>query len=160
MLKGFFQAVGTVIGTIAAPIVGIFQTDAETKQIEKEGTLKLKKAKIRLKQAKVEAKIADQEARSKHALAQQGNDISYDMQVLRNRATSWLDELIVSAFVLLIALHFIPATQPYMASGWRSMGYDSAPWWLEFAILGILVSTLGLMGVLRVFVSKIGQKKG
>jgi len=38
-----------------------------------------------------------------------------------------------------------------MAAGWQAMGYQGAPWYFEFVIVGIAVSTLGLMRLFRAF---------
>jgi len=54
----------------------------------------------------------------------EGNDADYDLQVLKNRYESVTDEIIITVFLGLFIVHFIP--QP-------------------FVIVGIAVSTLGLM---------------
>jgi len=54
-------------------------------------------------------------------------------------------------FLGLFIANFIPQLQPYMANGWQTMGYKGAPWYFEFVIVGIVVSTLGLMRLFRVF---------
>jgi len=52
-------------------------------------------------------------------------------------------------FLGLFIANFIPQLQPYMANGWQTMGYKGAPWYFEFVIVGIAVSTLGLMRLFR-----------
>lgn len=139
------------IGNIFKPVAKIFQTDAETRKIKVEGQREIEKAKIGLQVATLNARAESESTKSK-------NDMSYDMQVLRNRSTSWADEVIIIAFVMLVVAHFIPGMQPTMTAGWKAMGYESPPWWLEFVIVGICVSTLGLMGVLRVFANSASNK--
>jgi hypothetical protein len=136
------------LGSIIRPIIGIFDIDAETRKIKTEGRHKIASAKINLKVAKINAKSKIEDTRAT-------NDISYDMQVLMNRSKSVTDDILLMAFVLLVICHFIPPMQPYMRNGWDAMGYSHAPWWLEFGIVGILVSTLGLMGVIRLFCNVI-----
>ena len=132
------------LGSIIRPIIGIFDIDAETRKIKTAGRQKIASAKINLKVAKINAKAKIEDTRAT-------NDISYDMQVLMNRGKSITDDILLLSFVLLVVCHFVPPLQPYMRNGWFAMGYDHAPWWLEFGIVGILVSTLGLMGVIRLF---------
>ena len=89
-------------------------------------------------------------------------DVDYDIQVLRNRERSWADELLIAIFTGIFILTFVDALQATwsgqrlglaeaVADGWRAHGYDGAPWWFEFAMAGILVSTLGLFRLLRLW---------
>jgi len=61
------------------------------------------------------------------------------------------DEIIITVFLGFFIAHFIPQLQPYMANAWQAMGYKSPPWYFEFVIVGIVVSTLGLMRLFRAF---------
>lgn len=96
-------------------------------------------------------KIAKFDAESNRLANSEGNDADYDMQVLKNRKNTYMDEIIIAVFLVLFIMHFIPSTQIYMAAGWKAMGYKGAPWYFEFIIVGIAVSTLGLMRLFRVF---------
>lgn len=141
-----------ILESILKPIVGIFLQDAETRKIKEKGKREIARAKIDLRIATIKSKAEEVKTSA-------SNDMTYDIQVLKNRGKSWIDEILILGFFLLIILHFVPSMQPYMAKGWLAMGYKKAPWWLEFGILGILVSTLGLMGVLRMFLSRGRIKK-
>ena len=55
-----------------------------------------------------------------------------------------------------MVLTFYPNTQETMARGWEAL--TNAPWWFEFGIIGILVSTLGLKDVLRMCLGVMGNK--
>ena len=59
-------------------------------------------------------------------------------------------------FMGLFICHFIPDMQPHMAAGWAAM--DKAPLMFQFAIFGILISTLGLMRLFKIMF-KIGKAK-
>lgn len=96
-------------------------------------------------------KIAKFNAQAVRAERQEGNDADYDQTVLNNRRETYMDELIIIVFLGLFICHFIPSLQPYMAGGWKAMGYKGAPWYFEFVIVGIAVSTLGLMRLFRAF---------
>ena len=110
--------------------------------------------------ARIEQKCADLEvARIEAEIRRQERadtaDADYDLQVLRNRERSRADEVLIGIFAGTFILPFIDALQATwsgrrlglaeaVAAGWRAHGYDGAPWWFEFAMVGILVSTLGL----------------
>ena len=149
---GFFNFLGSIVN----PVFGALKTSAEERKLKIEGKLSIQKAKIDYKVAKLESKSKAQGVKAE-------NSISYDMQVLRNRSKTFMDELIIIAFMLLIIMHFIPGMQGYMRGGWEAMGYgEKPPLWFEFAIIGILVSTLGLKGLfqefIRMFTSRFGMK--
>jgi hypothetical protein len=96
-------------------------------------------------------KIAQFNAKAKRCELAEQNDSDYDLLVLKNRDKTIIDEIIILFFLGLFVCHFIPAMQPYMAAGWSAMGYKGAPWYFEFVIVGIAVSTLGLMRLFRAF---------
>ena len=106
--------------------------------------------------AKSEAdlKIARNEAKANRARTIEQNDTDYDLLVLENRSKTFMDELIIVVFLGLYLAHFIPRLQPFMAGGWKAMGYTGAPWYFELIIVGIAVSTLGLMRIFRLFFNR------
>lgn len=117
------------------------------------------KSAARIAEAKVDFKVAKFEARAERERRELSMDGDYDMMVLKNKDRTFADEIVIGTFLTTYAAHFIPKTQPYMASGWSAMGYgDSPAWWFEFAMVGILVSTLGLMRLLKLFFTKKGVK--
>jgi hypothetical protein len=121
-------------------------------------TTKLK-GKIKLEEAKWDLKVARVKSKAQEVMIENTRDFDYDLQVLKNRNNTIADEIIICLWVVVFALHFIPSTQGLMASGWEAMGYhDSLPWWFEFGMVGILVSTLGLMRVLKLWASMFGRR--
>lgn len=96
-------------------------------------------------------KIAQFAAQAARAERQENNDSDYDQTVLNNRRETYIDEIIILVFLGLFLAHFVPNLQPYMSGGWQAMGYEGAPWYFEFIIVGICVSTLGLMRLFRAF---------
>ena len=104
-----------------------------------------------LKAAKIQAKID----RTKN---QDESDISYDLQVLKNRALSIMDEILIVFWLVVFSLHFIPEYAPTMKAGWLAI--NNAPWWFQFGMLGILVSTLGLMRLFRMWTENKFSFKG
>ncbi|MGR6779664.1 hypothetical protein ACU5B6_08545 [Moritella viscosa] len=129
---------------ISAPIADLSGSYRERKRIAAEMAASIATAEGNLKLAKLDAE-------AKRLANQEGNDADYDLQVLKNRRESIMDEIIITVFLGLFIAHFVPQLQPYMANGWRAMGYKGAPWYFEFVIVGIAVSTLGLMRLFRAF---------
>ncbi len=72
-------------------------------------------------------KIAQFNAKAKRLEQVEQNDADYDLLVLKNRDKTIMDEVIILFFLGLFICHFIPAMQPYMAEGWKAMGYKGAP---------------------------------
>ena len=105
-------------------------------------------------QAETELKVTKIKAEQTRIQKEADSDVDYDMQVLRNRNKTLMDELLIIVFVGLFLAHFVPSLQPYMAGGWVAMGYEGAPWWFEFAIVGILISTLGLFRLFKFFIGR------
>ncbi len=138
-----FNIIGNLLGGVVNTVGDVVKKDQAIKEIRQKGKLSLEQAKIDLDVAKLKAKITQQET-------QAANDMTYDMQVLKNRRESLIDEFIILGFFVIMILTFIPATQATMAEGWRAL--NNTAWWFEFGIVGILVSTLGLKDVLRIFI--------
>lgn len=136
-----------IISNLASSVFGtvgdVVKKDQQIKEIKERGKIDIVQGKIDLNLAKLKAQIKQQET-------QASNDMTYDMQVLKNRRESLIDEFIIFGFLIIWALTFIPSTQATMALGWKALN-DTA-WWFEFGLVGILVSTLGLKDVLRIFV--------
>jgi uncharacterized ion transporter superfamily protein YfcC len=135
--------IGNLLGGVVNTVGDVVKKDQAIKEIKQKGKLSIAQAKIDLAISKLQAQVKQQQT-------QAANDMSYDMQVLKNRRESIIDEIIIVAFIILLILTFIPATQATMAKGWQALN-DTA-WWFEFGIVGILVSTLGLKDVLRIFI--------
>jgi len=134
----------SVLSFFTNPIADLTGSYRERKRIASEMASSIATSECKLKIAKFDAE-ANRLAKS------EGNDADYDIQVLKNRKNTYMDELIIAVFLALFIMHFVPSTQVYMAAGWQAMGYEGAPWYFEFIIVGIAVSTLGLMRLFRVF---------
>jgi hypothetical protein len=101
----------------------------------------------KLRTTQVEAEIT-------RTMREDSRDFDYDQQILKNRDRTIIDELLIAFFTSIFAMHFIPVTQPYMDKGWEAMAI--APWFFHFTMIGIVISTLGLM---RLFRLMIGMKR-
>ena len=95
-----------------------------------------------LKKARIKADI-------KRVENQDNQDADYDQKVLDNRKYTLMDDFLITFWLVIFVMHFIPDHAPKMAAGWTAIG--KAPWWFQFGMLGILVSTLGLMRLFRMY---------
>jgi uncharacterized ion transporter superfamily protein YfcC len=138
-----FNFIGNLLGGVVNTVGDVVKKDQAIKEIKEKGKLSIAQAQIDLDLAKLKSQIKQQET-------QAANDMTYDMQVLKNRRESLIDEFIILGFFVIMILTFIPETQATMAEGWRAL--NNTAWWFEFGIVGILVSTLGLKDVLRIFI--------
>ncbi|HEA15345.1 MAG TPA: hypothetical protein ENH88_02625 [Pseudoalteromonas prydzensis] len=134
----------SVLSFITDPIADLTGGYVERKRIAAEMAADVARAENNFK-------IAQFNAKAKRCMQAEQNDADYDLLVLKNRDKTMMDEVIILFFLGLFIGHFIPAMQPYMQKGWQAMGYNGAPWYFEFVIVGIAVSTLGLMRLFRVF---------
>ncbi|MBF0444832.1 MAG: hypothetical protein HQL68_04535 [Magnetococcales bacterium] len=141
-------AIIDVIAKPAAEIAGQWQA-RKTAKVE---------AAIELQKAKQNFEIVKWTTKAERLQTEATRDNDYDMQVLKNRDGTIADELLIIVFIGVFLAHFVPYTQPNMLSGWKAMGYEGAPLWFEFAILGILVSTLGLMRFFKIFFQGVRAK--
>jgi len=134
----------TLVSFITDPIADFTGGYVERKRIAAEMAADVARAENNFK-------IAQFNAKAKRCMQAEQNDADYDFLVLKNRDKTIMDEVIILFFLGLFVCHFIPAMQPYMHKGWQAMGYEGAPWYFEFVIVGIAVSTLGLMRLFRAF---------
>ena len=141
----------TLVG-LAGEIVGRYQGRKKARQ----------ESAARIAEKRTELEVARLEAEINRTQRLDNSDTDYDLQVLRNRERSWADEALIALFAGIFILPFVDALQATwsgqrlglaeaVADGWRAHGYDGAPWWFEFAMVGILVSTLGLFRLLRLW---------
>lgn len=136
------------IAKLLAEGVGFWRDDRSQKH-------ELKKVE---REAVTHIRIAEMQAKLDVLTRLEDHDAAYDIQALQNRTKTSSDELIIVTWFVIFQMHFVLFTQPYMAAGWAAMGYTAVPWWFEFGMVGILVSTLGLMRLLRVFIGKVKPK--
>lgn len=123
---------------------------AELSKIKMAGEFEIEKAKTQFQIAKMMANTEQVKRESQQ-------NLTYDMRVLKNRRETLSDELIIIGFFMILILTFVPQTQHSMIVGWEALKH--APWWFEFGIVGILVSTLGLKDVLRMFLNAFPNRK-
>lgn len=132
----------TLLEIISRPVTAWVEGRESRKYMAEEGNLAIKKAEVAFEVAKFQAE-------AERLLNRDAADSDYDKMAQAEKRHTLADELLIFCVVLLVAAHFFfPAS---LAAGWAAMGYSSAPWWLEFIIVGIFVSVFGLMRLFRSF---------
>lgn len=170
----------TAIFGIAGKAWGAYQG---RKAAAEAGARTIEEKKTQLRAARLEAKtsitLARAQAKSTRFSQRLAADADHDARVQANRQHTKMDEFLILVFSAIFLLPFIAPIvdlvarglacafghcPPFgltlglgdiVAQGWKAHGYDQAPWWFEFAMVGILVSTLGLMRVLNIFLDRL-----
>jgi hypothetical protein len=129
-----------ILGFLASPVTAWVEGKASREYMKAEGALAITKAKVALE-------IATSTAKATRLMNMDSADADYDSQAQVERRYTIADEVLILCVIVLVGAHFfVPAS---LAAGWAAMGYASAPWWLEFIIVGIFVSVFGLMRLFR-----------
>ncbi len=124
---------------------------------------------FRVEEAKINARVKREEADANRYSLQSTQDATYDQHVLRNRTRSWTDDYLIFIFTFPIFLLFVVAPIGLVFAqtdfgllvhvGASLQALNNAPDWYMFVIIGIAVSTLGLMGLFRLWFGKQAAKK-
>ena len=128
----------SIIGFLSKPLTMWIDKSESRKYLREEGKLEITKAKVAFEVAKYQSQ-ADRLLRNDAA------DSDYDMAAQREKRHTIADEVLLFCTIVLVACCFIwPAA---MTAGWLAI--STAPWWLEFIIVGIYISVFGLMRLFR-----------
>lgn len=114
-------------------------------------------AKFKIQEAKLNLKLARLETESKQIQQQATLDGTYDQMAQQQKRYTYADEFITLSVFGMLFLTFIPQTQETMNRGWEAL--NNAPFWFEFIIVGIVVSTFGLTAWSRGWIKNPLKKK-
>ena len=89
-----FNIIGDLVGSVVGTVGDVVKKDQAIKEIKEKGKLDIAQAKVNLDVAKLNAQIKQQQT-------QAANDMTYDMQVLKNRRESFIDEFIILGFFVI-----------------------------------------------------------
>jgi hypothetical protein len=117
-----------IFSSIVSPVTDLFSKRGEAKHEE----IAADQAQVQL-ETKVEAEAAQQDAAGREA---------YDLQALKQKDKTFLDEYYGYMWALPIMASFVPFLQPFVASGWLMLA--TVPSWYQAVLVGILCSTFGL----------------
>jgi len=99
----------------------------------------------RIKEAKVNAKIALIEQKTRMIA-------DADVESIRAQRYSIKDEIILICIMAPYVAAFIPGAQPYIETGFQIL--SGLPHWYQVAIIGIIISVMGLRFMLGRFFNK------
>ena len=99
-----------------------------------EGKKEKAKAKQQLEVAKVQAQVKKVE-----------QDGSWEEKAIDASDNSWKDEAWTILFIIIIAMCFIPFTQPYVEQGFDAL--SRTPDWFQWAMYASIGASFGLRGI-------------
>jgi len=138
-----------ILGFLSSPVTAWIEKRESRKYMKEEGHLAIKKAEVALK-------VAELQGKAERAMQNDKVDADYDLQAQREKRYTIADEVLMFVTIIMIACTFLFPAQ--MALGYAALA--AAPWWVEFAIVGIYISVFGLMRLFRAWSPfKRGQDK-
>jgi len=144
-----FGAIANLAGSVISGVNDHFKGKQELKKVkliaDKELIAMEAKAKIAVQQAKVDMMLNTQD-----------NDFKLDMIALQNQKKSWKDEFVLAIFMIPFIAIFIPQYHHFVEDGFKAMEY--IPEWWTYLVIGMVVSIMGLRGLLRDFMSNSNMR--
>ena len=74
-------------------------------------------------------------------------DAAYDLEALKQKEKSPVDDWLTIVIVFPFVLNFIPFIQPYISLGWKHLA--DSPLWYQGVFIAVYVSVFGLRGWFR-----------
>lgn len=96
------------------------------------------KAKGRVAQAKAEAEAEVMKVAATH-------EAGWEKIMAQASDNSWKDEAWTVLFILIIAMCFIPITQPFVERGFEAL--SRTPDWFQYAVYASIAASFGLRGL-------------
>ena len=118
----------SIFTALISPVVSLFGERGKAKHEEIKGEQA---------QTKLETEVEHQET----IAATQGRD-SYDLEALKQKEKTWLDEYYALIWSFPVLASFIPWLQQYVSAGWLMLA--TVPNWYITVLIGILASTFGM----------------
>jgi len=132
----------SILETVVDGVKDHFKGKQELKKLEAE-------AKKKILEVETQAKVATQQAKIDMLRASQDNDFKLDMIAMQSMNKSWKDEFILAVFTAPLVLAFVPSAQGYIMGGFQLMEF--IPEWWIYLVIGMVVSIMGLRGLLHEF---------
>jgi hypothetical protein len=118
----------SLLATLVSPVLSLFGA---------RGVAKHEEIKAEQEQEKLETEVEHEET----VALITGRD-AYDLEALKQKGKTYLDEYYGYMLGVPIMASFIPFLQPYVANGWVIIA--TVPLWYQTVLIGILASTFGL----------------
>jgi len=136
------DTISNLFGSVVGGVTEHFKGKQELKRIKLE-------ADKEMLSIDAKARVAIQQAKIDMLKSSQDNDFKLDMIAMQNMNRSYKDDFILAIFLLPLVAAFIPEAQGYIMGGFQLMAYIP-DWWIYLTI-GMVVSIMGLRGLLRDF---------
>ena len=101
--------------------------------------------KVETKKAEAGAKVAKAKAEAVIMEKKATGEIDWDLKMADASANSWKDEWLTILFIIIIAMCFIPFTQPYVQEGFVAL--SNTPEWFQWAMYASIGASFGIRGL-------------
>ena len=114
-----------------------------------------KRAQMEVENKQEEVKLKHEETKAERANAHEETiatisaDSAYDVTAQQTAERRWDDDMVRIVFLSVFVLGFIPGMAEHVKAGWLAV--QEAPWYYDFILIGIAVSSLGLKGFFKDF---------
>ena len=103
------------------------------------------KGKAEEKAATSKAKVAKAEAEAEVMKVAATHEAGWEKIMAQGSQDSWKDEAWTILFIIIIAMCFIPFTQPYVEQGFDAL--SRTPDWFQWAMYASIGASFGLRGI-------------
>lgn len=97
------------------------------------------------KKATSEAKVAKAKAEAEVMKVAATHEAGWEKIMAQGSRDSWKDEAWTILFIVIIAMCFIPLTQPYVERGFDAL--SNTPSWFQYAVYASIGASFGIRGL-------------
>tara|TARA_R110002020_G_scaffold189217_2_gene388149 strand:+ start:1189 stop:1566 length:378 start_codon:yes stop_codon:yes gene_type:complete len=97
------------------------------------------------KKATSEAKVAKAKAEAEVMKVAATHEAGWEKIMAKSSDNSWKDEAWTILFIVIIAMCFIPFTQPYVERGFAAL--SATPDWFQYAVFASIGASFGIRGL-------------
>ena len=97
------------------------------------------------KKANSEAKVAKAKAEAEVMKVAATHEAGWEKIMAQGSRDSWKDEAWTILFIVIIAMCFIPLTQPYVERGFDAL--SNTPSWFQYAVYASIGASFGIRGL-------------
>ena len=101
--------------------------------------------KVETKAAETKAKVARAEAEAQIMVSRATSEADWEKIMAQASDNSWKDEAWTILFIIIIAMCFIPFTQPFVERGFDAL--SNTPSWFQYAVYASIAASFGLRGL-------------
>ena len=120
-----------MIQALIGPIASLAGSWMEKKVTEQKG-----KSAVALAKAEAEAEVMKVAAT---------HEAGWERIMAKGSQDSWKDEAWTVLFIIIIAMCFVPFTQPYVQAGFAA--FDQTPQWFQWAMYASIGASFGIRGM-------------